>query len=357
MGRELAVRWDRQGDRTGECRDDALRAINKLGPFAAQEVRAGALLYVGETLDWPEWLLDGTSFATDARLSPVITIADDLIATANLYDNLDPFEFAVRIMRLPLAGMSAMNAMSFQVAPTLGDALEARATIHSRAGPHIAVSFFSDAEEGGVRIHSDYLDGRLFRSCAVGFLGLFHQLAMAMVPRLHSHSRIEASLKGRHQALFAAEVDCPVSFGAAEDRLIIGRDLLDEPNPGFDGTLWELVLSKLAADPGRMIETPSRNVLARVRMHLDQHRVPRLKQIAEELGQSERTIVRLLNAEGTSYRLLVDAERRARAVELLASREVELSQVHSLLGFSDRPSFWRTFRRWFGVTPAQYRRD
>lgn len=358
MGEERPHRFDIASfQHVPRCREDAARAIRLLGPIGETEVNAGALLYIGEAYDWPAWLIDGTRFAPGRPIPPKIRIEDELIAIANLYDHVDPFEFTVQIMRLPLAGVSAMAAVGFQVAPSLGAALALRAEMHSRATPHIQIAYERGDRDGRVRIESPCLNGRLRDSYAVGLLGLFYILGEAMCPQLARGARLEIALDGPRRGLLAGEVRCPVRFGAAENRLVIAQSVLDAPNPRFDPAMWKIVQRDFPRVPSRMVESPTRLLLDRIRHHLDQHRVPRLKQIADELRMSERTIVRLLHAENTSFRLLVDDERRSRAVALLADPALELAAIAERLGFVDRPSFWRTFRRWFGVTPAQYRRD
>lgn len=343
-------------DRPTGHRDDAARAILELGQQSDIAVNSGALLYIGEAHGWPSWLLEGTDFPPGMPIPPQIRVADELTIAANLYDRVDPFEFTVQIMRLPLAN-SAMTAAAFQVAPTLGHALAVRAASRSRATPHIKVDNFEGNEEGGLTVVSSHMQGRLFDAYAMGMLGLFFTMAGMMVPQLGRSARLELTIDGPGGALFASEVSCPVVFGAAENRLVIKRSALDQTNLRFDPALWEIVKRDLQSSPSKMIDSPGEMLLAKVGSYLDRHRVPRLKQIAGEMQMSERTIVRLLQAEGTSFRRLVDEERRSRAVDLLADPSMELAKVSEMLGFSDRPSFWRTFRRWFGVTPAQYRRD
>lgn len=357
MGAEQAIRQARPCRVEAACRDEAQRAIKALGPIARSSVPAGALAYLAEALDQPPWLLDGTSIAGTAIIPQRISLADDLILTANIYDHVDPFEFAVQIMRVPLAGMNSATAIGFQVAPTLGHALAVRAASLGCVAPHLEVDYTVGADECVVSVRSGYVSGSLFRAQAISFLGLFFALSRSMVPQLGRSARVEASISGPLQAIFAAEIQCPVAFGAAADRLVIDRAIADQPNPRFDAAMWELLQRGTAPTPAPAGQALSELLLARIRAHLDQRRLPRLKQVADELDMSERTIVRQLSLEGTSYRLLVDAERRDRALHLLADRQVELSQISEMLGFSDRPSFWRTFRRWFGVTPSQYRRD
>lgn len=82
---------------------------------------------------------------------------------------------------------------------------------------------------------------------------------------------------------------------------------------------------------------------------------PSMTRVAKRLGQSERTIRRYLEDEGTSFRDVLDAVRKVRAAELLPDRSIPLSQVAFLLGFSDQPAFSRAFRRWFEQSPTEYR--
>ncbi len=82
---------------------------------------------------------------------------------------------------------------------------------------------------------------------------------------------------------------------------------------------------------------------------------PGMQRVAKRLGQSERTIRRWLDDEGTSFRDQIDLVRKARAEELLPDRAIPLSQVAFLLGFSDPAAFSRAFRRWFDESPSEWR--
>lgn len=82
---------------------------------------------------------------------------------------------------------------------------------------------------------------------------------------------------------------------------------------------------------------------------------PGMQRVAKRLGQSERTIRRWLEDEGTSFRDQIDLVRKSRAEELLPDRAIPLSHVAFLLGFSDPAAFSRAFRRWFDESPSEWR--
>jgi AraC-like DNA-binding protein len=82
-----------------------------------------------------------------------------------------------------------------------------------------------------------------------------------------------------------------------------------------------------------------------------------LERLAEALHVSTRTLKRRLAAEETSYRELLDVERREQALSLLAATELSLSQIASKLGYAHLANFERAFRRWTSQTPTEYRRE
>jgi AraC-like DNA-binding protein len=59
---------------------------------------------------------------------------------------------------------------------------------------------------------------------------------------------------------------------------------------------------------------------------------------------------------GLCFRDWVCALRVARAMELLAQRDQPISWVGDTVGFADRRTLQRAFRRWLGMTPREFRR-
>lgn len=80
----------------------------------------------------------------------------------------------------------------------------------------------------------------------------------------------------------------------------------------------------------------------------------RAEELADVLGVSSRTLLRRLQAESTSYQALRDAVLQRQAASFLATLSV--ADTAATLGFADESSFRRSFKRWFGVPPADFRR-
>jgi AraC-like DNA-binding protein len=84
---------------------------------------------------------------------------------------------------------------------------------------------------------------------------------------------------------------------------------------------------------------------------------PDIADVSSKLGMSMRTLARRLESEGTTFRDLVDQERRQLALDFVGRRDVDLSVIAYRLGFSHTAAFHRAFRRWTGLTPLTYRRS
>lgn len=82
---------------------------------------------------------------------------------------------------------------------------------------------------------------------------------------------------------------------------------------------------------------------------------PRREIVAQALCLSERTLQRRLQEEGSTFQQLLDDTRRDLAVQHLAQPDLAPLEIAYLLGFADPSNFYRAFKRWFGMTPGEYR--
>jgi AraC-like DNA-binding protein len=63
-----------------------------------------------------------------------------------------------------------------------------------------------------------------------------------------------------------------------------------------------------------------------------------------------------LSEHGTTFFDLVDALRESLAREYVQDPKLGLGEIAYLLGYSDLSAFGRSFKRWTGKTPGDYRR-
>lgn len=82
----------------------------------------------------------------------------------------------------------------------------------------------------------------------------------------------------------------------------------------------------------------------------------RITDIAKKLNLSSRTLQRRLEGEGSTFADLAEKHRKQLAHDALAHTEMTITEIAYTIGFSDPSNFSRTCTRWFGCSPAAYRR-
>jgi AraC-like DNA-binding protein len=76
---------------------------------------------------------------------------------------------------------------------------------------------------------------------------------------------------------------------------------------------------------------------------------------AQHLGIHERTLNRRLHDQGTTFRNVVNEVRYAMAQSFLANSEATNAEIALALGYTDATTFSHAFKRWSGMSPAQWR--
>lgn len=150
--------------------------------------------------------------------------------------------------------------------------------------------------------------------------------------------------------------DAPIRTGCGQNALILATSDLDRPFPGHNPELLAVLEPGLAASLAEIAAQSS--LLDQVRILIRRRMAsgkPDIAEIATDLGLSERTLQRRITEEGANYRGLLDEVRRNMGQQLLANTGNGIDEVAFLLGFQDTSSFYRAFRAWEGVTPAQWR--
>lgn len=84
--------------------------------------------------------------------------------------------------------------------------------------------------------------------------------------------------------------------------------------------------------------------------------LPELALVAQQLHVSPRTLMRKLKLEGSSYQSLLDANRKDQAIWHLRHSSESVELIAERLGYQDTSNFSRTFRRWCGVSPSEFRK-
>tara|TARA_R110002073_G_scaffold8371_1_gene46217 strand:+ start:77424 stop:78476 length:1053 start_codon:yes stop_codon:yes gene_type:complete len=161
-------------------------------------------------------------------------------------------------------------------------------------------------------------------------------------------------------AFFACELKY---FSGNEMRIHFSRHHLERALLAGDSSLRESL--EIAARQ-RLIElqgsysNDSDSLLSRATHFIREaliHGPPSIEVAAEHLDTSVRTLQRQLSAEALTYKTLVDKARRELCGRYILNNNLSLIDVSLMLGFSEQSSFQRAFKRWFEITPGEYRRE
>ena len=148
---------------------------------------------------------------------------------------------------------------------------------------------------------------------------------------------------------------CPACFDQPLDALVFRREFLerriDQNDPLLRRTIESYVAQIVAAKPMDVCG----QVEAFVRRLLPARECS-LQAIAEHVSMHSRTLQRRLEEDGSSFARIVDEVRRERALLYLAQRQMPLTQVAGLLGYTEQSSFNRACVRWFDTTPLRMRK-
>ncbi len=147
-----------------------------------------------------------------------------------------------------------------------------------------------------------------------------------------------------------------VRHEAGEVSLELPSELLDRPLPAADPVLASYLRKQVEALVQQMDvpDAVSQDCARRIAEHLGAGE-PSQKTIARQMGMSERTLQRRLQAEGVTFNSLLEQARRTIALSYLADRKLAAYEVSFLLGYSEPTTFFRAFKRWTGKTPLEYR--
>jgi len=157
---------------------------------------------------------------------------------------------------------------------------------------------------------------------------------------------------GEYGRIFGA----PVTFDASENAMHMDQAWPDFPISvvpryafGILGKHADALLERLNAE---------RSAAARVQsilMPLLHQGTCDMETIAKEMGMSRQTLYRRLAAEGTSFERVLDDLRHRLSLDYLMGGRVSIGEIAYLVGFSDRSTFARAFKRWTGAAPAAVR--
>jgi AraC-like DNA-binding protein len=137
--------------------------------------------------------------------------------------------------------------------------------------------------------------------------------------------------------------------------LIPKRDVIAQAMPGSDPMLLMLIKDAIrqlgeSGNEPNLLDQARQAILAILPLG-----EPSLEHVAQALELPEWALQRKLRDQGLSFTQLLDQIRQTSAMAHLQQQNISITQLASLLGYSETSAFSRAFKRWFGLSPKQWR--
>jgi AraC-like DNA-binding protein len=157
-------------------------------------------------------------------------------------------------------------------------------------------------------------------------------------------------------AVFARHFGCPVRFDEPYNEITFPAAALARGPKGADGALARVLeeharhLLSQIPDEDPLLQSARSELLKLIDAGKPSHGA-----LAKALRMSERTLRRRLEAAGTSYNAVLDGLRSDLARRYVMDTREGFESIAQRLAFGDASTFFRAFKRWTGMTPAQFR--
>lgn len=280
----------------------------------------------------------------------------------------DLWEYMERVIEDPCFGLAAAKYWHPSHFGTLGYALLMSTCLRTTLERLIRFHrIISDAAFGKISEHQDrkslvfnltnkdekqYSPAREDAAIAwiMSVLQVNYQRPLSPVSLSFRHSR-PPGCAGKYYELFQA----PIMFDAPISGIELSLDDADRILPSGNKDMAEFndqAMNKylLAKDSDPLVSRVTKIIVE----HLPSGDAT-IEKAASELYMSKRKLQRLLHDEGTSFIALLNETREDIAKQYVRDKDMNLTEIAFLLGFSEQSTFSRSFKRWTGKSPSSFR--
>jgi AraC-like DNA-binding protein len=145
---------------------------------------------------------------------------------------------------------------------------------------------------------------------------------------------------------------CPVQFEAERAEMRFAVRTLERPLAGADAARKRALEARAAG----LMEQDLAVLLHRSLRLLLLDGTVTGRSIAAHFAMHRRTLQRQLRRRGITFQAVLDDVRYDVARQLLRDTRLPGARIAAAIGFAEPASFTHAFRRWSGVTPAQWRK-
>jgi AraC-like DNA-binding protein len=155
----------------------------------------------------------------------------------------------------------------------------------------------------------------------------------------------------RYQAIH----DCDYIFDADDCRIVLPLALLSVPSISFDAQSLMRAREQCEQELRALQNKHTLSEAVREWIEEGERYSLNIDQLAAHFNLSVSTLIRKLRQEKTSYKIIMEELKKSRASRLLQETAYSVEAIACIVGYSDVSNFNRSFKRWFGSSPAVYR--
>lgn len=151
-----------------------------------------------------------------------------------------------------------------------------------------------------------------------------------------------------------------IHFNQPRNGFRFSKKYLHCKNSNADQVAFQQAILYCENDKLKLVKESTRDLQKSIRSELlyhSSHGYPSLPLIAQRLNMSERTIKRHLQAQGTTFLQILAEVRFNQAKKLLQQQQYSIQDIAGLVGYEEATNFIRAFKKMFGETPSQYRKN
>lgn len=234
----------------------------------------------------------------------------------------------------------------------------------SQAHPHLLywlldIRFQLGLAEPSIVLCLDHIPAHLQRFVLERDLAGMLATGRGLFPEQLPLRRLELHLpepSSEEKALFREALGLEPRFSCRQTRFVLHPKDLMAALPSASRVVRDFWVGKLR----QLRQSPASRKQTRQRvMHILQSTTPwpDMEEVAARLHITSRQLRRRLEAEGSSFRALLDERRALQAEIWLRDSPSSVADIASRLGFQEVASFSRAFKRWRGLSPLAWRKS
>lgn len=149
---------------------------------------------------------------------------------------------------------------------------------------------------------------------------------------------------------------CPIRFNQEQIAILFDPSHIESKVVTSDYNLLRILVSH-AQEKNASLESKNGfvSLVKQSVINLVKPEFPTIEQVAGHLNVSLRTLQRRLKEEGFTFKQLIDELRKDFAISYLKRPDLSIGDVAYLLSYSDVSAFTRSFKRWTGKNPTDFR--